>query len=570
MVADEDVLGDGQIGGAVGENARAAVFHGGQAGDEQELVRAAHVGVADDESADGGLVGHGDGRAHAHAVDDGGDAAAEGSAIDAGDQETAAPKGDARSQHHVFFICARGVVDIDVPQAKGMVHGQLNGRKGVVAAAVAGGIGVAIHEIHVGHEREPLPLAGSGAGGIHGGELRILDELRRFQPDLGIAHDHLGEAGAEIAGFAGDAGLRRGKRIAAAGNLGEIKRNAQPGAGEPVAAGQILVLIGAGIEEEGGEQAHFGAGLPALRVVAEIAVEIIGAGEHARFHRLGFDGEGKAQADFPVVAAERLLVLFESPRGSGGGEDAGEGVVLDDGVIVGMGIAPTFGGPRGLARGGFGPAADEGAVVLGIVVIGARIDPRAEQFEADAPLVVIRVARVAVVVIGIRAKNDLLLGQQLAIADAEVVFLRVMVGEGGAGIHEQQAGAARIPQRNQQIADTFGFRVASLKTNRQFGGRPIGGRFGFHGGGRRRRLFVFRLGLGLGRLHAPKRTEHEHHQRQRQRADPASLHCNLHLAESNEPMMRGHPMPCPWRVALTFKIWYFLLSDATRNCAPRT
>ena len=196
-VAGDEVVEEGQVSGAVAVDADAADVMG--EGSHHPLRRSAHVGVLDAETLDGGAVGHGDGRAHAHAVDDGSDAAAKGLAVHAGDEDTAAPEGGAGGEHDILLIGAGGVVDIDVAIAKDIVRALLDGGIWALAGAVAGRGHIAVHKLDVAQQRVAFSLSGFGAGRVFGREVGVFHELGSFQTDLGIAHDHLRQAGGEIA-----------------------------------------------------------------------------------------------------------------------------------------------------------------------------------------------------------------------------------------------------------------------------------------------------------------------------------------------------------------------------------
>ena len=268
-----------------------------------------------------------------------------------------------------------------------------------------------------------------------------------------------------------------------------------------------------------------------MDVAAEVAVEVVVAAEQAGLQRVGL--EGQAQSDFPVVAAVGRFELFEGAGGRDRGEGAGRGVVLQNGMLVGVGRAPTRGILLGLARGGFGPAIDELRFVVGVVVVRARVDPGAEDFESDAPLVVVARIRVAVIIVGVRTHDDGAARQELPITDAEIAFFLVLVRDGRAGIREQQAGFAGIPQRNEQVAESLGFRIARLEADGQFGRRPFLFR-GLRGG--RRALGFF----GLGRLRRRRQgAGQKNHQHERPQANPATSHGTLRFAQPPAPTS-GH------------------------------
>jgi len=544
-----DVVEEGQVGGVVAVDADAADVVGRQAGQDDHLVGSALIRVADAHAADGGAVGHGDRGAEAEAVDDGMDAAAEGRAAVAGDQAAAAPEGGVGKQDDVFAVGPGGIVDVDVARAVDGVGALLDGGERPLRGAVAGRPGIAVHELHVGQHHVGLAGRAAGAAGIVLLERLVFQELGLLEADLRIAQDHFGQAGGSGAGFAAQARLGGAERIAAARQPAEIQRGAPARAGEPVAAGQVFVFVESGIQEEGGAHAQFGAGFPAPGVVAEIAVEVVVAAEHARFDVVGLDGQ--AQADFPVVAAQGLFILLEGLGGGRRRQRAGRDEVLEDVVVHGVRIAPIGRGADRLADGGLGFAGDHVALVVGIVVVRARVDPGAEQFQAEAPLVVVERARVAIVVVEIGAENHVQPGQELAIADAEIAFLLVVVDDRRARIEEQQAGAAGIPDRDEQVAETFRFRIADLEAHGQFGGRQAGG-FRFDGG-RRRSFLGFGFGLALGRV-GRGQTEGEENENHQQRANPPSTHATSVWAMPDRPRLPGNPLPA-WRAAITQKIF---------------
>ena len=522
-------------------NTDAAGVIGRHAGKDHELVGAAHFRVLDGEPLDGRAVGHGDGGPHALAVHDGGDAAAETLAAIAGDQDGAAPQRGVRLQDDVFVVGAGGVVDVDVARAEDGVGALLDGGKGTFRGAVAGNGNVAIDELHVGQKQ--IGLVGRTMAGrrVFRFEVGILDQFGLFEADLGIAHDHLGEAVGGIAGLARQARLGGGERIAALRDLGQIERHAETRAGEPIAAGQVFVLVQAGIQEEGREHPQFAAGFPSFGVVAEVPVEVVVAAEHPGFEDVGLDGQ--AQADFPIIAAESLLVLLEGLGGGGGGDRARADVVLQHVVVFGIGISPVRRCPDVLPRRGFGIGGDHDFLVAGIVVVRARVDPFAQQFQAHSPLVVIGVAGIAVVVIGVCAEDQVQLGQQLAITDAEIAFLRVVVGYGRAGIDEQKPRVSGIPHGDEHVAETFRFGIARLETDRQLGRREgVGVGVGVDRDGRGR-LLGLGFGLGFRRLGGHQRTERESDENHQERANPTSTHCSLPL-QTTKRRSAGIPKPC--------------------------
>ncbi len=529
-VAGDEVVVDGQVGDARPIDADAADFKGGKIREHFHDNGSAAVRVADREAADGGLVGHGDGGAHADAVNDGPDAGAERAAAVGGDEAAAAPEGGAVLQDNVFVVGLRGVEYVDVALSVHGVGGLLDRGPGAAGSPAAGGGDVAVDELNVVHEGHGAALGGASGGTGFAGERLVFEKLGGFEADLGIAHDHFGQAGGEVAGLGVPSGPGGGEGIAALGNGGEIERDADAGAGEPVAAGQFVVFIDAGIEEERGIEADFGAGLPAFGIGTVVAVEIVIAAEDAGFELFGFGREGQADAHFPVIAAEGLLVLFV---GAGEGfrqQGAREDVILQDGVAGSIGILPVLGGSDGLAGGGFGFAGHDDLLVLGIVVIGAGVDPGAEDFNADAPLVVVGIAGVAVVIIGVGAEDEVVLVQQVAVPDADIEFLGIVIGDGGARIDEQEALSAGIPDGDQQVADAFGFGTARLEADGEFGGRPDGDRL--RGG---RRLLGLGFLFGLGRLDRRRGNGEKNDQNQRQRTAPASLHCNLLGSRTTHP-----------------------------------
>ena len=220
-------------------------------------------------------------------------------------------------------------------------------------------------------------------------------------------------------------------------------------------------------------------------------------------------------------------------------------------MVHGVRIAPIGRGADRLADGGLGFAGDHAALVVGIVVVRARIDPGAEQFQAEPPLVVVERTGVAVVVVEIGAEDPVQLGQKLAIADAEVAFLFIVVDDGRAGIEEQQAGAAGTPDRHEQVADAFRFGIAGLETHGQFGGRQAGG-FRFDRG-RRRGFLGFGFGFALGRVGRGK-TEGEEDENHQQRANPPSTHATSVMAMSDRRDLPGNPIPA-WHSAITGEIF---------------
>ena len=199
-VSGDPVGEERQVGGVVAEDADAADVDQALHGEIHEDARAARAGVLHAEAGDQGAVGQRDGGAGAAAIHDGRHAAAEPGAEQTRQHDAAAPEADARSQDDVFHVGGRGVEDVDVARAEDGVHALLDGRVGMFGGAVAGGGAfVAVHEAHVGHQdvgvavRAPFPSRGLGSQAL------VFDEVGRFEADLGVAHDHLGQAGGEVA-----------------------------------------------------------------------------------------------------------------------------------------------------------------------------------------------------------------------------------------------------------------------------------------------------------------------------------------------------------------------------------
>ncbi len=296
----------------------------------------------------------------------------------------------------------------------------------------------------------------AGHDGRGGGRLDAVGTLQA------VAHAALEAAWEPL-----EAVARSGKGISAGDEVVEIEGDADGDFGGPVAAHERGIFPVFQVSGDALEQARFEACFEAVEVAAKGIFVAVVAEVNAR---LGVAiEEGELHADFGI---KTLQPGFEDGRADPL-RGARGGVAEVRGVCAAMGSGVAY----------------LGASVFRAVVVKAGVHPLGEHFYAEAELVeVVVVLAVDVVPKGVRAEDDFLLGEEFAVAEAEVGDGLAVVLEVVAAIEEEEGIALHgRPEAGDGIEIQAAEVVAELRAEREAARRAIWQEGARRGGGRWRR-----------------------------------------------------------------------------------